>query len=108
MPVDETTAPSGPDLELLIQGKMPIDETTAPFRPELELLIPSKRPIDESIASSLREIWAMVYTPENGTGLTFPETVHMLSTLGVSRYRVDFVTSTTTAYIGGSACKFLQ
>lgn len=60
-------------------------------------------PVDDDLAAGLREIWAMVYTPEPGSGLTFPETVHLLSALGVNRYRVDFLTNTATAYIGSSA-----
>lgn len=64
---------------------------------------PGKVVIDTSLAFSLREVWTRVYSPEPGTGLTFPETVQRLADLGVTRYRVDFVTNTTIAYIGGSA-----
>lgn len=64
---------------------------------------PGKTVIDTSIAYGLTEIWTKVYSPEPGTGLTFPQTVHSLSELGVTRYRVDFVTNTAIAYIGGSA-----
>jgi hypothetical protein len=61
-------------------------------------------PIDESVVSGLDEIWTMVYTPpEAGTGLTFPETINKLATLGVNRYRIDFITNTATAYIRGNA-----
>ncbi|KIV98715.1 uncharacterized protein PV09_09502 [Verruconis gallopava] len=59
--------------------------------------------IDEQLRAQLDAIFDRVYVPQPGAGFTFPETVTKLYELGVTRYRVDFVTSTTTAYIGGQA-----
>lgn len=63
-------------------------------------------PIDAATIDGLYEVWSKVYNPEKGRGLTFPETVHSLADLGVNRYRVDFITSTATAYIKGDACVY--
>jgi uncharacterized protein YbcV (DUF1398 family) len=60
-------------------------------------------PIDQATIDGLHEVWAKVYTPKEGKGLTFPQTVNGLADLGVTRYRVDYVTSTVTAYIKGEA-----
>jgi len=58
-------------------------------------------PVDAETTATLHKLWTRVYSPTDS--LTFPETVGALANLGVSRYRVDFVTSTTTAYIGPQA-----
>jgi hypothetical protein len=45
---------------------------------------------------ALEAIWHKVHSP---SGLTFPLTVQALQKLHVTRYRVDYVSSTVTAYI---------
>lgn len=46
--------------------------------------------------SALSAIWAAVHSP---TGLPFPETVSQLISLGVTRYRVDYIARNITAYL---------
>ncbi|KAF2267166.1 hypothetical protein CC78DRAFT_614330 [Lojkania enalia] len=45
--------------------------------------------------TSLQQIWAQVHSPR---GLYFPKTVATLLNLGISRYRIDYVTRTITTY----------
>jgi uncharacterized protein YbcV (DUF1398 family) len=56
--------------------------------------------MDAKLSSSIRAVWANTYTPE---GSSFPETVKALMSLGVTRYRIDFVASTATAYVPDAA-----
>ena len=51
----------------------------------------------ESTSTALRAVWAAVHSPN---GLSFPAVVSALSALNVSRYRIDYIASTATAYIG--------
>lgn len=45
--------------------------------------------------SALASIWAAVHSP---AGLSFSETVSQLASLGVTRYRVDYIARNITAY----------
>ncbi len=51
-------------------------------------------------SAAIREIWEKVNSP---SGLAFPQTVGQLTTLGVTRYHIDYVAATVTAYIGSEA-----
>jgi uncharacterized protein YbcV (DUF1398 family) len=62
--------------------------------------------IDPETTASLHKIWDKVHTPKNNSQPTFPETVRAVSDLGVSRYRVDFITSSTNAYVGNQADEY--
>ena len=53
-----------------------------------------------SQSTAIRSVWEKVHSP---TGLPFPSTVAALRSLGVTRYRVDYVASSVTAYIGSFA-----
>lgn len=55
--------------------------------------------IDPETTSSIHKIWDHLHTPKNNTQPTFPETITALADLGVSRYRVDFISSSTSAYL---------
>ncbi|CAO2650037.1 Nn.00g013290.m01.CDS01 [Neocucurbitaria sp. VM-36] len=46
--------------------------------------------------SALASIWAAVHS--SPSSLPFPEVIAQLTALGVSRYRVDYITRTITAY----------
>jgi hypothetical protein len=52
--------------------------------------------MDAKLSSAIRAVWAKTYTPE---GSSFPETVRALMSLGVTRYRIDYVGATATAYV---------
>lgn len=51
----------------------------------------------EPTVTAIRAVWAAVHSP---SGLSFPAAVSALSALNVNRYRIDYITSTATAYIG--------
>ncbi|KAF2257303.1 hypothetical protein BU26DRAFT_514002, partial [Trematosphaeria pertusa] len=51
--------------------------------------------MSQSFQTSLYSIWAAVHSP---SGLPFPTTVARLTSLGITRYRVDYVARTITAY----------
>jgi uncharacterized protein YbcV (DUF1398 family) len=53
-----------------------------------------------SESAAIRSVWEKVHS---STGLPFPSTVAALQSIGVTRYHVDYVASTVTAYIGSSA-----
>jgi uncharacterized protein YbcV (DUF1398 family) len=53
-----------------------------------------------SQSTAIRSTWKKVHSP---TGLPFPSTVADLQSIGVTRYRVDYVASNIIAYIGSSA-----
>ncbi|TID15903.1 hypothetical protein E2P81_ATG08766 [Venturia nashicola] len=54
--------------------------------------------IDPETTASIHKIWDKIHTPNNAQP-TFPETITALADLGVSRYRVDFISSSTSAYL---------
>jgi uncharacterized protein YbcV (DUF1398 family) len=62
--------------------------------------------IDPETTASLHKIWDKVHAAKNNNGLTFPETITALSDLGVSRYRVDFISSSTNAYVGNQVDEY--
>ena len=49
-----------------------------------------------TLSASIRSVWHRVHSP---TSLPFPQTITELLTLKVSRYHIDYVASTATAYI---------
>jgi hypothetical protein len=49
------------------------------------------------VSQGIRNVWHQVHS---GNGIAFPKTVELLSQLGVSRYHVDYVAQTVTAYVG--------
>ena len=51
----------------------------------------------ESTIAAIRAVWDAVHSP---SGLSFPAAVSRLSALNVNRYRIDYITSTATVYIG--------
>jgi uncharacterized protein YbcV (DUF1398 family) len=51
-------------------------------------------------STAIRAIWEKVHAP---AGLPFPQTVGQLAALGVTRYRIDYIASTATAYVGNEA-----
>ncbi len=51
-----------------------------------------------AISAAIHQVWDKVNSP---SGLPFPATVAALTELGVTRYRVDYVAGTVTAYIDG-------
>lgn len=55
--------------------------------------------IDPETTASIHKIWDRIHTPKNNAQPTFPETIAALADLGVSRYRVDFISSSTSAYL---------
>jgi len=57
--------------------------------------------IDPETTATLHKIWSQVHDPKSG--LTFPETISALANLGVNRYRVDFIASSVSAYVGNQA-----
>jgi uncharacterized protein YbcV (DUF1398 family) len=48
------------------------------------------------LSQSIRAVWHKVHSAE---GLPFPQTVSALMALGVTRYHIDYVASTATAYV---------
>ncbi|OCK89360.1 uncharacterized protein K441DRAFT_699906 [Cenococcum geophilum 1.58] len=54
----------------------------------------------EPTITAIRAVWAAVHSP---SGLSFPAAVSALSALNVNRYRIDYITSTATVYIGTEA-----
>jgi uncharacterized protein YbcV (DUF1398 family) len=56
--------------------------------------------IDPETTASIHKIWDHVHKPKDNNQPTFPEIVSALADLGVSRYRVDFISSSTSAYVG--------
>ncbi|KAE9984161.1 hypothetical protein EG328_009040 [Venturia inaequalis] len=55
--------------------------------------------VDPETTASIHKIWDKIHTPKNNAQPTFPETIAALADLGVSRYRVDFISSSTSAYL---------
>ncbi|OCL07207.1 hypothetical protein AOQ84DRAFT_62796 [Glonium stellatum] len=53
--------------------------------------------LTEPTITAIRAVWAAVHSP---SGLSFPAAASSLSALGVSRYRVDYIARTATAYVG--------
>jgi len=53
-----------------------------------------------SQSTAIRAVWEKVHS---SAGLPFPSTVAALQSLGVTRYHVDYIASSVTAYIGSSA-----
>jgi uncharacterized protein YbcV (DUF1398 family) len=49
-----------------------------------------------ALSQSIRAVWHKVHSAE---GLPFPQTVSALMALGVSRYHIDYVARTATAYV---------
>jgi hypothetical protein len=52
-------------------------------------------PCPPALSQSIRAVWAKV---NSTTGLPFPQTVGALLALGVTRYHIDYLSSTATAY----------
>lgn len=82
-----------------------------PWRKQNVLLIPrfstiAAMTIDPETTVSLHKIWDKVHSPRNNSQPTFLETVRAVSDRGVSRYRVDFITSSTNAYVGTQAYEY--
>jgi len=50
----------------------------------------------QSVSQSIHNVWAQVHSP---AGLPFPQTVAQLLALGVTRYHINYLASTATAYI---------
>lgn len=55
--------------------------------------------IDPETTAAIHKIWDRIHTPKDNAQPTFPETIVALADLGVSRYRVDFISSSTSAYL---------
>lgn len=51
-------------------------------------------------SQQVRALWQEIHSPTNP--LTFPQTVQRLLQLGVTRYHVDYVTRSVTAYADGA------
>jgi uncharacterized protein YbcV (DUF1398 family) len=49
-----------------------------------------------ALSQSIRAVWHKVHSAE---GLPFPQAVSALMALGVTRYHIDYVASTATAYV---------
>jgi uncharacterized protein YbcV (DUF1398 family) len=52
--------------------------------------------MDQSLSQSIRAVWTQTHSPAS---LDFPTTVSTLLSLGVSRYHIDYVAKTATAYV---------
>ena len=52
----------------------------------------------DEFSTQVRQVWAAVHSPSTSEALTFPQTVGRLAALGVTRYHVDYVARTVTAY----------
>jgi len=55
--------------------------------------------MDPTTSEQVRAVWLKVHI---GVGIPFPQTVGELSKLNVTRYRIDYVAETATAYIDPS------
>jgi uncharacterized protein YbcV (DUF1398 family) len=62
--------------------------------------------IDPETAASLHKIWDLVHNANKKVCLTFPEAIVALSDLGVSRYRVDLISSSTLSYVGNQVDEY--
>jgi uncharacterized protein YbcV (DUF1398 family) len=52
--------------------------------------------MNPSLSQSIRAVWSQTHS---SASLDFPTTVSRLLALGVSRYHIDYVTKTATAYV---------
>lgn len=52
--------------------------------------------MNQSLSQSIHAVWTQIHSPAS---LDFPTTVSTLLALGVSRYHIDYVAKTATAYV---------
>lgn len=52
-----------------------------------------------ALSQSIQAVWHKVHSAQ---GLPFPQTVSALMALGVTRYHIDYVASTATAYVSNA------
>ncbi len=60
-------------------------------------------PVSPEVSAAIHAVWAKVHSVK---GLSFPQTGHELTAIGVTRYHVDYVAGTATAYVGDDADVF--